>query len=549
MRIRWEEFEPQGYEDMVSVLLSQLHPVAQRIDGKGGDGGRDVQIVRDPNDPIADAFQLKSFTGRMDSSRRKQVQCSLKRAAALGPARWTLVVPIDPTPNEEIWFHKLATKYSFPIRWLGKTWLDGKMSEFPDIRRYFLEGAKDEVYSLLAELRQEQARVTDVHDAVCRLRTLRERLNEIDPHYRYELSTGTTAADVRPAGVVLSVSFSDMRVDLYPKYSGATKDRPVSINVKVVFGPGDEEVQNALNYGLEVTIPPHMISSVTIDAPSGLGGNFTGGEVDVLSTSRRLDEIVTLALDVMDGDRLLASCPIHLTEQTRGLKGSIIHGTDNSSWLETRLTVDGVAGKFTFDFRLAPRPVLPTALVPLCRWLGALQPPHDLRIRWPSGFEMRTGIHSPYLVDQSFGKIVQALAYLQDRSGIYWEMPSSISPDEGHEILMAATLLKGESITLTWKSINLNLKQWGPGLEELLNGSLQDIIVEKDSWLELEGITIPIGRVRTHVESARLADPRAVQRALTSGLVPHLRLVPGDSDKAQRVLVSSMLEASPSSER
>ena len=41
MSIRWDDFEPQGYEDMVSVLLSRLHPDAQRIDGKGGDGGRE----------------------------------------------------------------------------------------------------------------------------------------------------------------------------------------------------------------------------------------------------------------------------------------------------------------------------------------------------------------------------------------------------------------------------------------------------------------------------------------------------------------------------
>ena len=45
MSIRRDDFEPQGYEDIVSVLLSRLHPDAQRIDGKGGDGGRDVQIV------------------------------------------------------------------------------------------------------------------------------------------------------------------------------------------------------------------------------------------------------------------------------------------------------------------------------------------------------------------------------------------------------------------------------------------------------------------------------------------------------------------------
>ena len=77
MSIRWHDFEPQGYEDIVSVLLSRLHPDAQGIDGKGGDGGRDVQIVSGQDSQITDAFELKSFTGRMTFGRRKQVERSL----------------------------------------------------------------------------------------------------------------------------------------------------------------------------------------------------------------------------------------------------------------------------------------------------------------------------------------------------------------------------------------------------------------------------------------------------------------------------------------
>ena len=117
MSIRWDEFEPQGYEDMVSVLLSRLHPDAQRIDGKGGDRGRDVQIVHGQDGQVTHAFELKSFTGRMTSARRKQVAGSLKRVAALGPARWTLVVPIDPTPAEDKWFRKLGVGIASPKLW------------------------------------------------------------------------------------------------------------------------------------------------------------------------------------------------------------------------------------------------------------------------------------------------------------------------------------------------------------------------------------------------------------------------------------------------
>ena len=91
----------------------------------------------------------------MRTTQRNQVARSLKRAAALEPAQWTLVVPIDPTPREEEWFRQIGTDYCFRTRWLGKTWLDEKMSVFPDIRRYFVEGAKDEVYRLLLDLQEE----------------------------------------------------------------------------------------------------------------------------------------------------------------------------------------------------------------------------------------------------------------------------------------------------------------------------------------------------------------------------------------------------------
>ena len=537
MQIRWEEVGRQRYEDMISVLLSRLHPDAQRIDGTGGDGGRDVQIVHGQDDRIMDAFELKSFTGRMTNSRRAQTSRSLRRAAALDPVQWSLVVPIDPTPDELDWFRRLGERYGFPIKWLGKTWLDEKMSAFPDIRRYFLEGAKDEVFQLLREIREEQARVTDVHDAFSRIRTLHARLNEIDPHYRYEVSMGTTAANQRPTDVVLSVSFGDGRVDVYPKYLGASNDRPVTIKVKVAIDQDDELVQDALDYGLEATIPPSMVRSVTIDAPSDLGGSFDATEIRLIPLNSALDEPIGLALDIMDEERLVASWPVNLTERTGGLKGSILTGADTTGWLQTRLRVDVESRKLEANFWLDPRPAMPAALVPLFRWLSACQPPHRLTFRWPGGVAMSTEIQMPFLVDEGLGRVVEALAWLQDQRGAYWELPPSLTPNEGQEIVTAVTLLKGEPIEFTWKSLNLSLDHWGPGLEDLLDGDARSFLMEQDMWLDMEGVRIPIGRVRTHIGTARLAEPGTVQRAVRNGSVSHLRLVPGDSDKGVRSVV------------
>ena len=239
MRIRWMEFEPQGYEDMVAVLLSRLHPDSQRIDGKGGDGGRDVQIA-DQDGQLVHAFELKSFTGRMTTKRRKQVIRSLKRVAGLKPPEWTLVVPIDPTPGEMNWFEKQRGNYDFPLAWFGKTWLDEKMSAHSDIRQYFCEGASEEVVNLLLELNREEAKVIAVDDAVGRLQTLRQRLNEIDPYYRYELSTGMATGDHRQTGAVLSITSDSARVDVYEKYAGTLKDRPITAKVEIIVEPDDE---------------------------------------------------------------------------------------------------------------------------------------------------------------------------------------------------------------------------------------------------------------------------------------------------------------------
>src|SRR5215211_2109017 len=102
--VPWETVPQETYDDMVAVLLNTLHPDVERLDGRGGEGGRRVQLER-----------------------------SLKRAAQLNPDSWTLVVPIDHTEGELAWFDGLRRRYRFPLVWRGRTWLDGQMATHPAI--------------------------------------------------------------------------------------------------------------------------------------------------------------------------------------------------------------------------------------------------------------------------------------------------------------------------------------------------------------------------------------------------------------------------------
>jgi hypothetical protein len=97
LRVVWSELDPKRYEDLVSALLSILHPTSIRTDGSGGDGGRDVHF---PGPEGLEIFELKSFTRRVTTNRWKQVKRSLKRAMEMAPKTWTVVCPIDLTREE-----------------------------------------------------------------------------------------------------------------------------------------------------------------------------------------------------------------------------------------------------------------------------------------------------------------------------------------------------------------------------------------------------------------------------------------------------------------
>ena len=525
---------------MVSVLLSRLYPDARRIDGKGGDGGRDVQIADARDGSIMGVFQLKGFTGRVGRSQRRQIERSLERAAELNPAKWTLVVPIDPNPTELRWFDGLRSKYGFPLDWCGKTWLDEKMAAYRDVQRYFLEGAKDEVYELLRELgnEQEEARVVDVAGAVARMEKLHGRLNEIDPHYLYVMGKMGPGATLLGSNALLAVRVGDVRVEVFPRYRGATDDRPITMNLLVALGAADAEIREALEYGTSVTLPGRLVKGMTLDAPGGLGGDLVVGEFSLWPLDSELEERVALSLDIMDGDVLVISCPITFTKRTSGPRGMIYSGTDNTGWLELDLKVNLVDEEFQGRFHWTTQRGMPRAVLPVLKWIDACRPPRRLRICWPEGPELVSEIESPLLVDDStWIEVVEAVAYVQECTGIYREMPVEMTDEEAEEALRFAALLRGETVDFTWRPFVLNVAQWGPEYDDLVARESSAFIFEYEVGWKFDGTLYPIGRVRNYIPSGRLASRELVEGDRPDGAVAVLRFEPGEDNQGNQVLI------------
>ena len=543
MPIRWEDVGHEKYEDMVSVLLSRLYPDARRIDGKGGDGGRDVQIADARDGSIMGVFELKGFTGRVGRSQRRQIESSLRRATELNPPKWTLVVPIDPNPSELRWFDSLRGKYGFSLVWCGKTWLDEKMAAHRDIQRYFLEGAKDEVYELLRELgnEQEEARVVDVAGAVARMEKLHGRLNEIDPHYLYVMGKMGPGASLLDSKALLAVQVGDVLVEVFPKYRGATDDRPITMNLLVALGAADAEIREALEYGTSVTLPGRLVKGMTLDAPGGLGGDLVVGEFSLWPLDTELEERVTLSLDIMDGDDLVISCPIVFTKLTSGPRGMIYSGTDSTGWLELDLKVNLVDEEFQGRFHWTAQRGMPRAVLPVLKWIDACRPPNRLRVCWPEGPELVSEIESPMLRgDSPWVEIVEAVAYVQECTRIYREMPLEMTEDEAEEALRFAALLRGETVDFTWRPFVLNVAQWKPEHDDLVGRESSAFIVECEIGWSFDGTLYPIGRVRNYFPWAVLADVGSVRQKLADGMVPALRFEPGENDQGQQMLVRGL---------
>ena len=128
----WERCGRERFEAIVESLLVNKHETertgrAQAVDGRGGDGGIDVDVTLDDG-TLETIYQLKHFpeglSGNYRDTRRRQIRGSYVTAMKQRPKRWVLVVPCNLTPKERSWLRSLAGKGGVVPTWMGVTDLE-----------------------------------------------------------------------------------------------------------------------------------------------------------------------------------------------------------------------------------------------------------------------------------------------------------------------------------------------------------------------------------------------------------------------------------------
>lgn len=309
---QWQDLEPMEVQRVVAALLVRMLPGAQAIDGSGGDDGADVVALTGDG---AEVFEIKSFARRLTRGQKRQIRESLERARDSRPemTKWTLAVPLDPSPAEERWLNdELQALVDVPVRWMGLTELESALAEHPHIAREFWPGSTERrAMDLLASYHQERAALeAGVPDAIERGQKLRGLLGEVDPDFDFDiqLSDGQTVIGVRPR--------DDQALTRHPIGGTLTFEAPPG-------SPELDKINDFLTYGVALELDAPFVSATVRGLPGGLeqildGASTTGIQIGPTSSPARSGRLTALA-----GGLVVNRLPVAVTEHSSGVAGGI----------------------------------------------------------------------------------------------------------------------------------------------------------------------------------------------------------------------------------
>jgi hypothetical protein len=553
-RIEWSRRTADEIEEVVAQLLLCKYPNAVRVIPGRGDGGVDVVV------PIeggrCQVFQIKSFSGpKLTSSHKTQIVGSLARvreSEGEALAEWNLVLPMDPTPRRLEWFNELTSSAQFPSHWRGLTYLDVLASQNPSVVDYYLFSGKDRLAREHQDFLQAiqlgsktiaggalaAGEIPGMLGAVDRL------INRDDPHFAYDISVVSRRRQQERLPVLSAIFGSDEEravvVDVFPRYASALEDRPITFRAELHPANPEEQasVEDWISFGRQVTV------EATVTFPDGLPGGLPVPEAEsVLSLGPRQAATGPLKVNlrVLSPDRTeVGRIPIEISEHTVGERGAKLKATDATRLISIAATFDIRGEKaLHLDLRFDPIRIVGcpvSAAAQAVRFLTSLVPPNSLGLGYEGGggaiAVSEQVLHKDWLPDGlALLELLDDLELIQTKCVEPLIVPESISREEHLAIAEAAALLRGETVSGTWRTIDLTLMPHGNvELENLACGG--SIAHECALSMTLWENTFVVGTVRTVLETAIL---ESIQQRMNGQY--EVVFIPGTSKAFQRCLL------------
>jgi hypothetical protein len=528
MRVDWKQLaeSPARAEYLFDLLMRRVHGTQiELINGDGGDGGIDAWISSQRC-----AFEFKSFTS-LNNSRKSQITKSLQRAQTHQPDRWILVAPIRWTPDSIRWFDKLADTVPFEIERRDRSWLDEQLVQHPDLVRYALHTAADEVVEQLRQLREEQAALPDAPALAARVQALGDRSAEISPFWRFTTSyrNGTTSVGIRP-----NPASPPQKIVVHLSVPDADPERRIVV----------DSVTMAIDYGLPAVLTPGMISHVDSESLAAL--NLPWEQVALMLPGQMIRNGIPSAavLRARDGEAVVGP-PLHLVIEhaTVGQRGLCLHGADTTGMLRVELRIDRAeasdrSGGAGLMLRYGARDdthaagVDPDALLRTLRALAAREAGSGMALTLagstrPVMFDEAT----PAMADVRFGPLADLqsdIVLIRDECGVLIPQRPLWTDRARDEVARMAAMLRGQEVSLDPDLLDFRQEGGAAEARQLLEFMRSGPVVIETQLLgsvPVAGVMVPFESLHVKCAAVMVANAEEVRAALDRGdAMVHVRL-------------------------
>lgn len=516
-----DEFERAVESLVVRVIASeQPHLVARAFDGRGGDGGIDIEVVDRETNHRVQILQLKhfpeGFSGGFREVRRRQITESFRAALRQDMDEWTLVVPRKPTPAELDFLAALESEGGPRITCWGPPELDAMLSRYPELEEYI---TRDPVRTALDRFSRSSAAVTTVNDYVDEVQKLTGIARGWSPYW---------APRVSHAGGRTAIGFEALRPD-------ASEREPLTFTLDTNWdGHADllAEYTRSVEFGFTnaVELPPEVVLGVAWEGPDWFrrrsgAGTVLLGPLSVKGTPGRIT-----CLDA-DG-RSLMSRNIVIDRVGRGSRGgrlevSVAPGVtitltlafDSASGsLAVQSTMEGLSGGEARQH---------------LRLLDAMSRAAGLRVQFEDvdvKFEV-SGERPP--PSRTLMELVDDVAQIEDLAGtsVRWPRTLALAAHERVWIRAARLMLEGRTVLVPGSlSVDLDVSDLTPSLEKLLTRGAEGRFVHPAWSVTIFGEDVELGDVVFWHPRMRVGDADAALAVLRDGRARSLHVEAGEAD-------------------
>ncbi|MDX2377775.1 hypothetical protein M4I32_13290 [Microbacterium sp. LRZ72] len=253
-RVNWSRLDEESFNSLAESLLVREYSTdgqtAMAVDGRGGDGGIDIDVRAKQTGQLINIFQLKYFPEGFSGGhvkRRDQIKRSFNEAMKHDPPVWTLVVHRKVAVQERKAVRAMRRGRSVAVRFVTPTEMDLLLAKHPDIEERF---TTDRALELLTAVHRPEAALARPSDLQSEVRRLSDRLHGRSEYWgtSFALADDGTyletyfakrrdSAEREPLGLNLTLGFTVDDVDLQTQLEAAMKfgiTQPVRLHARVV---------------------------------------------------------------------------------------------------------------------------------------------------------------------------------------------------------------------------------------------------------------------------------------------------------------------------